>query len=52
MATLEIALVAGAEPAAVTQAVKTALAEQHNITHSTVEIDWSGTIRACGAPSG
>lgn len=47
MATLEIALTEGADPAAVTAAVKRVLSEEHNIGHSTVEIDWSGAARSC-----
>lgn len=52
MATLEIALADGSDPAAVSGAVKTALAERHNITHSTVEIDWTGATRSCVEKSG
>ncbi|MBJ3786912.1 cation diffusion facilitator family transporter [Devosia sediminis] len=49
MATLEIALAQDADPATVTAAVKQRLAEEHNIGHATVEIDWSGTCGQCMA---
>lgn len=49
MATLEIGLETGAEPQRVTEAVKTALAEEHKISHATVEIDWSGKAADCPA---
>lgn len=49
MATLEIGLEAGAEPQRVTEAVKAALAEEHQISHATVEIDWSGRAADCPA---
>ena len=47
MATLEIALVQGADPAVVTPAVKRRLVEGHNIGHATVEIDWAGHCIQC-----
>lgn len=40
LATLEVVPEAGADPAGVAQAVKAALASDHGITHSTVEIVW------------
>ena len=49
MATLEIALAQGSEPAVVTSAVKHRLAEAHGIGHATVEIDWAGHCQACPA---
>lgn len=47
MATLEIALVEGADPAAVSAAVKDRLSDTHAIGHATVEIDWSGQCGKC-----
>ena len=47
MATMTAALAEGADPAAVTAALKRRLAEAHGIGHSTVEIDWDGSARAC-----
>lgn len=49
MATLDIVLDDGADPAIVTAAIKTALMEDHDIGHSTIEIDWAGKGRACPA---
>jgi cobalt-zinc-cadmium efflux system protein len=49
MATLEIALAAGADPATVSTAVKQRLAEEHDIRHATIEIDWSGNCGQCAA---
>lgn len=49
MATLDIALRPGADPATVTSAVKSALMDQHDIAHATVEIDWTGTCADCPA---
>lgn len=49
MATLDIALSPGADPAAVTASVKKALQERHHIGHVTVEIDWSGGCAGCPA---
>ncbi|WP_127751881.1 cation diffusion facilitator family transporter [Devosia sp. 1566] len=47
LATLEIALAPGADPAAVTRATKAALLEAYGIAHSTVEIDWSQSPTHC-----
>ena len=47
VATLEIALVPGANAPAVTQAVKTALQADYGITHATVEIVWDTNARSC-----
>ena len=47
VATLEIALVAGADARAVTQAVKAALLADYGITHSTIEIVWGELGPAC-----
>jgi cobalt-zinc-cadmium efflux system protein len=47
VATLEIALAAGADAGAVTQAVKAALLADYGITHSTIEIVWDDGGRAC-----
>lgn len=52
MATLEIVLETGADPATVTGAVKSALAESHNIEHATVEIDWTGRPSTCPTQQG
>ncbi|SMQ73069.1 cobalt-zinc-cadmium efflux system protein [Devosia lucknowensis] len=49
MATLEIAVATGAEPAAVAKEVKQNLAKKHDIGHATVEIDWSGNGMQCPA---
>jgi len=49
MATLEIALADGADPAAVAARVKERLREEHGIGHATVEIDWSGQGAVCPA---
>jgi cobalt-zinc-cadmium efflux system protein len=46
MATMEIALADGADPAKVTHDVKHALAHE-DIGHATVEIDWSGQCGEC-----
>jgi len=46
VATLEIELAAGAEPAATTAAVKRQLADAYGIGHATVEIAWAGS-HAC-----
>lgn len=47
MATMTARLAAGADPAASIAALKHELAHHHDIAHSTVEIDWSGTGAAC-----
>lgn len=47
VATLEIALAPGAEPAAVTRAAKEALAADYGITHATIEIVWGEGEPAC-----
>jgi cobalt-zinc-cadmium efflux system protein len=47
VATLEIALAAGADAGAVTQAVKAALLADYGVTHSTIEIVWDDGGRAC-----
>jgi cobalt-zinc-cadmium efflux system protein len=47
MATLEISLAPGADPAAVTAATKAALEADFNIGHSTIEIDWTGSGKGC-----
>ncbi|MBF0680814.1 MAG: cation transporter [Devosia sp.] len=47
MATLEIALAPGADPAEVTAATKAALQADFDIGHSTIEIDWTGSGRGC-----
>jgi cobalt-zinc-cadmium efflux system protein len=47
MATLDIALVQGADPAVVTSAVKQRLVEAHDIGHATVEVDWAGHCSQC-----
>lgn len=52
MATLEIAIAPGADPATVSASVKNRLAEEHNIGHATIEIDWSGDGTTCPAASG
>ncbi len=49
MATLEIRLEPGADPAAVTQAVRRALLEEHGVNHATIEIDWNGQGLTCQA---
>jgi cobalt-zinc-cadmium efflux system protein len=49
MATLNIALAPGADPAVVSREVKARLAQQHDIGHATVEIDWSGDGVECPA---
>lgn len=49
MATLDIALAPGADPAVVSREVKVRLAQQHDIGHATVEIDWSGDGVECPA---
>lgn len=49
MATLDIVLAPGADAASVTAAVKERLAQQHDIGHATVEIDWSGIGAQCPA---
>lgn len=49
MATLEIALEAGADPAKTTKAVKDRLDNAHQVDHATIEIDWTGTMTACPA---
>ena len=52
-ATLEISLAAGADAAAVTAAVKSALQSGYGIGHSTVEIVWDANAPACAlAPDG
>lgn len=47
MATMTVRLANGAAPAATIAALKHELAHHHDITHSTVEIDWSGTGAVC-----
>ena len=49
MATLDIALAPGADPAVVSREVKARLAQQHDIGHTTVEINWSGDGVDCPA---
>ncbi|KKB08233.1 cation diffusion facilitator family transporter [Devosia chinhatensis] len=49
MATLDLGLQQGADPAAVTEAVRHALLDDHGITHATIEIDWRGRNAACPA---
>jgi cobalt-zinc-cadmium efflux system protein len=49
MATLDIVLDDGADPAIVTAAIKTALMADYDIGHSTIEIDWAGNGLACPA---
>lgn len=49
MATLEIALAPGADPAGVADAVKVRLKTVHDIGHATIEIDWSGNCVQCPA---
>jgi cobalt-zinc-cadmium efflux system protein len=50
MATMDIALKADADPAGVTANVRSAL-EQAQISHATIEIDWSGTCAECPGPA-
>ena len=52
VATLEIALAAGADAAAVTRAVKAALLADYGITHATVEIVWDANARSCALGQG
>ncbi|WP_297577143.1 cation diffusion facilitator family transporter [Devosia sp.] len=47
MATLEIRIASGADPRAVTQAVRELLRQDHAITHATIEVDWTGTGSVC-----
>ena len=47
VATLEIALMPGADAGAVTHAVKAALGADYGITHSTIEVIWDDTAPAC-----
>ncbi|WP_386801366.1 cation diffusion facilitator family transporter [Litorisediminicola beolgyonensis] len=47
VATLEAQLEDGADPEAVTDALKLRLREEHGIHHATVEIDWQGRAGAC-----
>ena len=47
MATLEIGLAQGADPARVSAATKQRLADVHGIGHATVEINWSGDCATC-----
>jgi cobalt-zinc-cadmium efflux system protein len=47
VATLEIVLERGADPAVVTQATKAILATDYAINHSTIEIDWQGSGENC-----
>jgi cobalt-zinc-cadmium efflux system protein len=49
MATLDIALAPGADPAVVSREVKARVAQQHDIGHTTVEINWSGDGVDCPA---
>jgi cobalt-zinc-cadmium efflux system protein len=52
VATLEIALASGADPGAVTRAVKQALLADYGITHSTVEVVWDSTGENCALSHG
>jgi cobalt-zinc-cadmium efflux system protein len=53
VATLEIALAAGADPGTVTRAVKQALLADYGISHSTVEVVWGTGDDSCAlAPDG
>lgn len=54
MATLEIGLAPGADPAGVSAATKQRLVDEHGIGHATVEINWSGDCATCPgeAPQG
>ncbi|NGP18450.1 cation diffusion facilitator family transporter [Devosia aurantiaca] len=49
MATLDIALQPGADPAQVTAQTRSAL-EAEKISHATIEIDWSGACAGCPGP--
>lgn len=49
-ATLELALADGADAAATTDRVKDLLMERYGIGHTTVEIDWRGSVTACSLP--
>lgn len=49
MATLDIQLAPGADPASVTAAVRDVLEHDHKIGHATIEIDWMGTKQSCSA---
>lgn len=46
-ATMNIALAPSADPATTVRRLKARLAEDYDITHSTVEIDWEGTAADC-----
>ena len=46
-ATMHAALAEGAEPAAVVRGLKARLAQDYEIGHSTVEIDWEGVAADC-----
>lgn len=52
VATLEIALDAGADPGTVTHSVKQALLADYGITHSTVEVVWDATGESCALADG
>ncbi len=47
VATLEIVLAPGADPAAVTRTAKAALAADYGISHATIEIVWNEADAAC-----
>lgn len=47
MATLEIRLTPGADPAAVTRAVREKLKADHGVNHATIEVDWTGSGTNC-----
>ncbi len=49
MATLDITLAPGADPALVTAAVKKSLQHDHGVGHATIEIIWSGDATHCPA---
>ncbi len=46
-ATMHVALAEGADPAAVVRGLKDRLAQDYDIGHSTVEIDWEGAAADC-----
>ncbi len=47
MATLDIHLADGADPAGVTAEVRRKLLDDHGVNHATIEIDWTGRGTAC-----
>lgn len=47
MATLDIQLAEGADPAEVTAAVRKSLLDDHGVNHATIEIDWTGRGSNC-----